>query len=60
MDGKANARLIQFLARAFAVPKQRVRLERGTQGRSKVILIDAPVVLPAPLAESSNRSRDSV
>ncbi len=52
VDGKANARLIEFLARAFGVPKQRVRLEHGAHGRSKVCLIDAPVVLPLPLTES--------
>jgi hypothetical protein len=51
VDGKANARLIEFLARAFGVPKQRVRLEHGAHGRSKVCLIDAPVVLPPPLPE---------
>ena len=57
VDGKANARLIAFLARACRVPKQRVRLERGGHGRSKVVLIDGPVVLPVPLAESRKGSR---
>jgi uncharacterized protein (TIGR00251 family) len=59
VEGKANARLVAFLARAFAVPKRRVHLQQGAQGRSKVVLIDTPVVLPAPLAESGTRSRDS-
>jgi uncharacterized protein (TIGR00251 family) len=59
VDGKANARLVAFLARACGVPKHRVRLARGALGRSKVVFIDAPVVLPAPLAESRNDSRES-
>jgi hypothetical protein len=59
VDGRANARLVSFLAGAFGVPKQRVRIVRGTQGRSKLVCIDAPVVLPPPLAECSTGSRDS-
>jgi uncharacterized protein (TIGR00251 family) len=58
VDGKANVRLVVFLAGAFGVPRERVRIARGTQGRSKLVCIDAPVVLPLPLTESSTGSRD--
>jgi uncharacterized protein (TIGR00251 family) len=37
VDGKANARLIAFLAEAFSVPKHRVRIHSGARGRSKVV-----------------------
>jgi len=59
VDGKANARLLAFLARSCAVPKGRVRLLSGAQGRSKVVAIEAPVVLPPPLADSRTGSRDT-
>ncbi len=55
VDGKANARLIDFLAHAFAVPKARVRVERGMHGRSKVVSIEAPAVLPRALDVTSQR-----
>jgi uncharacterized protein len=58
-DGKANARLVEFLAVACGVPRQRVRLAGGAHGRSKVVLIDAPVVLPLPLAECRTSARDN-
>jgi hypothetical protein len=47
VDGKANARAIEFLAAAFGVPKSRVTLVRGTHGRDKVFAIAAPTRLPA-------------
>lgn len=58
VDGKANARLIAFLADACGVPKQRVRVASGSHGRSKLVLIDTPVVLPLPLAECGTSARD--
>lgn len=58
VDGKANARLIEFLAGACGVPRQRVRIVGGAHGRSKVVVIDAPVVLPLPLAECRTSARD--
>lgn len=59
VDGKANARLVEFLAAACGVPLQRVRLASGAHGRTKVVLIDAPVVLPLPLAECRTSARDN-
>lgn len=60
VDGKANARLIELLAGACGVPRQRVRIIGGAHGRSKVVLIDAPVILPLPLAECRTSARDDV
>ncbi len=53
VDGKANAAVVDFLARAFGVPKTRVRLERGEHGRSKVVAIEAPQVLPEAMAHNA-------
>ena len=47
VDGKANARAIEFLAAAFGVPKSRVTLVRGTRSHDKVFAIAAPTRLPA-------------
>jgi uncharacterized protein (TIGR00251 family) len=46
VDGKANAHLIGFLAKAFGVPKMAVTIERGETGRQKTVSIRAPVTLP--------------
>lgn len=46
VDGKANAHLLGFLAKAFGVPRNRVSLLQGETSRAKTILIEAPVVLP--------------
>ena len=49
VDGKANAHLTQFLAKAFGVSKRQVTIEKGQLGRSKRIRIHAPVKIPAKL-----------
>lgn len=49
VDGKANAHLIQFLAKSFGVSKSKVRIEKGELGRSKRVRIQAPVKFPANL-----------
>ena len=46
VDGKANAHLIKFLAKAFGVPKSQVALISGTTGRDKRIAISKPKRLP--------------
>lgn len=46
VDGKANARLIAFLAAEFGVPRRRVQILSGHHARSKVLRIDAPARLP--------------
>lgn len=50
VDGKANIRLIAFLARQFGVAKQAVRITAGDSARQKTVLIERPTVLPEILA----------
>lgn len=49
VDGKANAKLLAFLADAFAVSKSQVSLESGQQSRQKRVRIKQPQQLPAAL-----------
>jgi uncharacterized protein (TIGR00251 family) len=49
VDGKANAELIAFVARAFRVGRSRVCIESGQRARLKRIRVTAPVVIPAVL-----------
>lgn len=46
VDGKANAHLIAYLADAFDVPRNRVRIAQGETGRNKTVRIEAPRKLP--------------
>lgn len=46
VEGKANAALIAFLARAFAVPEHAVTLVRGAKSRRKIVRIAAPGARP--------------
>lgn len=46
VDGKANARLIAFLAEVFGVPRRHVQILSGQHARSKVLRIDTPTRLP--------------
>lgn len=45
-EGRANEHLIRFLARAFGVPRTRVRIRTGTGARLKTVEIDRPARLP--------------
>jgi hypothetical protein len=47
VDGKANAHLQAFLAKAFGVAKSQVTLESGELNRQKRLRIRAPQQLPA-------------
>lgn len=49
VDGKANAKLLAFVADAFAVSKSQVSLESGQQSRQKRVRIKQPRQLPAVL-----------
>jgi uncharacterized protein len=40
VDGKANAELLELVARRFGVPKSCVSIRRGATGRVKVVQID--------------------
>jgi uncharacterized protein len=46
VEGRANAHLLEFLARAFAVAKSRVSLESGELNRKKRVRIRQPQRLP--------------
>lgn len=46
VDGKANAHLIKYLAKAFGVPRSQVQLLSGETGRDKRLRIEAPRHLP--------------
>lgn len=52
VDGKANARLIAFLAKQFGIPRGRVILESGERSRSKSVRLKSPNRLPLPLEEA--------
>jgi uncharacterized protein (TIGR00251 family) len=52
VDGKANAHLLRYLARCFAVPAADIRLERGETGRDKQVRIRRPGQIPAALGET--------
>ncbi len=46
VEGKANAELLRWLARAFGVPRRNVVLLRGETSRAKVLRIVAPSLRP--------------
>ena len=48
VDGKANAHLLRYLAKAFGVPRAQVTLVSGESGRSKRVRIERPARLPVP------------
>ena len=50
IDGKANAALIKFLAKQFAVPKSQVEIVSGDSSRQKTVAILEPKQLPDALA----------
>lgn len=45
-EGRANARLIKLLAKAFQVPVSRITLLSGAGAREKRLRIEAPRALP--------------
>lgn len=46
LEGRANARLIAFLAAQFDVVQRAVHIESGLSGRHKTVLIERPASLP--------------
>ena len=42
IEGKANAKLIDFLAELFGIPKSKVEIVSGELSRTKVILLRGP------------------
>lgn len=49
VEGNANARLLEFLRKAFAVPASRVILRHGEHARRKVVEIQDSTVAPESL-----------
>jgi len=49
VEGQANAALIKFLAKTFAVPASQVMLKQGSQSRHKVVEIFASTKGPEAL-----------
>ncbi|HTO19924.1 MAG TPA: DUF167 domain-containing protein [Pseudomonas sp.] len=49
VEGKANAHLMAFLAKAFGVPKSQVSLESGELNRQKRVRIRRPQKVPEGL-----------
>jgi len=47
VDGKANAHLIKFLSKQFAVSKSAITVEKGLQSRHKLVRVKHPKKLPA-------------
>ena len=57
VDGKANAALCAFVARAAGVPPSRVSVVRGQTSRDKVVRVDGvdeEILKQALLGQSSN------
>jgi len=51
VDGKANAAVTRFLAKAFGVPRRDVALTHGARGRNKSVRITKPRKIPAEVAD---------
>ncbi|ABM24164.1 MULTISPECIES: DUF167 family protein YggU [Shewanella] len=51
IDGKANAHLSKYLAKAFKVPKSDVYIIKGELGRHKQIRIVTPKLIPPEVSE---------
>ena len=50
-EGKANADLVELVARTFGVPRRRVSIVAGFGSRQKSLRIAAPVSIPEFLAD---------
>lgn len=57
VDGKANAALVQHLAKSFGVRAQDVTIERGEKSRSKRVRIVAPAHVPAEIEALARQPR---
>ncbi|MDP2640841.1 MAG: DUF167 domain-containing protein [Betaproteobacteria bacterium] len=54
VDGKANACLIEFLARRLGVKRSQVTITRGTGSRRKTVFVAAARLQPAVLLEQED------
>lgn len=53
VEGQANARLLEFLKKAFDVPSSQVILRQGSSGRRKVVEIQGSRHAPEELLEKT-------
>ncbi len=56
VDGKANACLIEFLARRLRVKKAQVSIIRGASSRQKTVFVAAAGLQPAALLEQDGKA----
>jgi len=49
VEGQANARLLDFLRKAFKVPSSRISLKHGEHARRKVVEIQGSLIAPEAL-----------
>ena len=52
VDGKANAHLVKFVAKACGVAKSKVQIKNGETGRNKHLCIESPVCLPTGIEKA--------
>lgn len=50
VEGRANERLVAFLAQQFGVARQAVRIDSGAAARRKTVTIERPGTLPPQLS----------
>jgi len=58
VDGKANERLVRFLAEEFGVTKGKVEITAGQTSRRKTVLIREPQKIPDWLMQSQDKTND--
>src|ERR671930_214798 len=54
VEGKANAALVEFLARYFGVPKRNVRIAAGFKSRRKRVVIEGAQWTRSPTTKSKD------
>lgn len=53
LDGRANEALIAFLAERLGLPRARLRVTKGQQGRAKLVEVADPAVDPERLLKDA-------
>jgi hypothetical protein len=56
VEGQANARLLDFLRKAFMVPASRISLKHGEHARRKVVEIQGSPIAPEALVTGAETS----
>ena len=56
IEGQANARLLEFLRKAFKVPASRIAVKHGEHARRKVVEIQGSLLEPEALLRSTDIS----